>query len=527
MKRKKIKAAISVFLTILMLTTLAGCKKDNKEASGEDTTTAEVLGYPITKEPITLKYWIPIHALATQFIRSYAENEVYQEMEKITGIKIEFIHPANGQEDEQFNLMIASGDIPDLITGAARYKGGITMGVEDEVYLDLTPYAQKYAPDYYKLINSNPEIKREATFDDGKVFAFYRIKPKVDVPFRRLVTRKDWLDEAGVTEPKTLADWETYLKLLKDKNKGDAPFILTTNGMEGIIMGAYNILPGFYLKDAKNVAYGQIQPQFKEYLTLMNKWFTSGLISKDFPSLKEAQSITQFSSGKTGVLAASVDQTFNNAKANNYQLVTTPFPRIKLGDKLHWNNSEWFVGGDETVINKDTKYKTEAVRWLNYAYSEEGAMLFNFGIKDSSYVMENGKPKYTDKILKNPKIPAPVTNYLFRMHFAPKLTFSDLECVPGVLANGQESINNRLKWSDDKDVDNTYVIPPIRLTVDESSSRARLMTEVDTYVNEMVLKFIIGAEPLSKFDEYVNNVKKLGIDEAAQITQKAYERYMK
>jgi len=40
-----------------------------------------------------------------------------------------------------------------------------------------------------------------------------------------------------------------------------------------------------------------------------------------------------------------------------------------------------------------------------------------------------------------------------------------------------------------------------------------------------VLKFILGAEPMSKFDDYVAQLKKLGIDDAVKITQAAYDRY--
>ena len=36
----------------------------------------------------------------------------------------------------------------------------------------------------------------------------------------------------------------------------------------------------------------------------------------------------------------------------------------------------------------------------------------------------------------------------------------------------------------------------------------------------------MGAESLDNFDDYVNQLKKLGIEEAISITQDAYDRYM-
>lgn len=530
MKRRKILSIIGLFLAMAVTSlSTAGCGKENKDAVKDVQNSAEnsaaVNGYPIVKESITLKYWVNLAPNSATYIKSYAENEVYQEMEKRTGIKIDFIHPATGQEAEQFNLMIASGDLPDIIWASGRYKGGVSKAVDDEVFIDLTPDIAKYAPDYFKLVKSDPEIKRQATSDEGKYHAFYQIKPKVDPAFRRLITRVDLLQELGGTEPKTLAQWEKYLKWLKDNKKVEIPYILEPNGIEEIILGAYNVRAGFYLKDGK-VAYGNIQPEFKEYLTLMNSWFTAGYISKDFPALKYPQIISQYANGKVGVIGRSVDEANNMLSKSSYKVASTPFPRLKEGDKLHWSNNGWPVTGQETVISTSSKYKTEAIRWLNYPYTQEGALLINYGIEGKSYTMVDGQPKFTDYMLNNPKFPPTGSNHILRMHFAPKLTFSDFECNPGVLQLGKESIDLRMKYSDDKDVDDKIVLPPVRLNLEESSARSPIMTEVDTYVNEMILKFILGVEPLSKFDEFVKQVKKLGIDDAVKFTQKAYDRYM-
>ncbi|MFB5680172.1 hypothetical protein ACE3NQ_04455 [Paenibacillus terreus] len=51
------------------------------------------------------------------------------------------------------------------------------------------------------------------------------------------------------------------------------------------------------------------------------------------------------------------------------------------------------------------------------------------------------------------------------------------------------------------------------------------MTDVNTFKDEMILKFIMGTEPLDNFDNYVEMLKGLGIEEAIQIQQAALERY--
>ena len=55
------------------------------------------------------------------------------------------------------------------------------------------------------------------------------------------------------------------------------------DGTSGFILSAWDIGPSFYQENGV-VKYGPIQPGFKEYLTLMNKWYGMGLIDKDFPT---------------------------------------------------------------------------------------------------------------------------------------------------------------------------------------------------------------------------------------------------
>jgi putative aldouronate transport system substrate-binding protein len=46
-------------------------------------------------------------------------------------------------------------------------------------------------------------------------------------------------------------------------------------------------------------------------------------------------------------------------------------------------------------------------------------------------------------------------------------------------------------------------------------------------MNEMTLKFIMGQEPISNFDNYVAQIKQMGIDSAIKIKQDALERFNK
>jgi len=70
-------------------------------------------------------------------------------------------------------------------------------------------------------------------------------------------------------------------------------------------------------------------------------------------------------------------------------------------------------------------------------------------------------------------------------------------------------------------------MPPINLTDEENRKYSPIMTEVNTFKDEKTLKFILGAESLDKFDDYVKQINKMKIDEATKIKQAALERYNK
>ena len=46
-------------------------------------------------------------------------------------------------------------------------------------------------------------------------------------------------------------------------------------------------------------------------------------------------------------------------------------------------------------------------------------------------------------------------------------------------------------------------------------------------MNESIDKFIMGVEPLDKFDDYVAQVEKMGLADVLAVYQAAYDRYMK
>ena len=68
-------------------------------------------------------------------------------------------------------------------------------------------------------------------------------------------------------------------------------------------------------------------------------------------------------------------------------------------------------------------------------------------------------------------------------------------------------------------------MPPLRSAVEHATEYSSIMTEVNTYLDQMVLKFIMGTESLDNFDAFVDEMKNLGIEQAIEYQQMGLDLY--
>src|SRR5699024_9977344 len=149
--------------------------------------------------------------------------------------------------------------------------------------------------------------------------------------------------------------------------------------------------------------------------------------------------------------------------------------------------------------------KEIAAKWLDYGYSEKGHMLFNFGVEGESYNIEDDYPKYSEVITENPdglSMGEALALHTRASYNGPFVQDRKYQEQYQNLPQQQGAIDNWLK------ADDSHRLPPTTPTPEESENLANIMNEINTYVDEMRLKFIMGQESLDKYDEFVENIKK-------------------
>lgn len=511
------------------------------------------LSLPIVKEPLTLTYWVEMNPNVAATLKHYGEMTCYKELEKRTGIHIEFQHPPVGttQSREQFNLMVASRKFPDIIefgwsaagsvSATSGFPGGPGKAIKDGVILKLNDLIDQYAPNFKKVLDEHPEWRKQIVTDDGEIycFPFLRSDPYL-LTYTGPTVRRDWLDKTGLPMPKTVDEWHAMLVAFKGKDwngngKADEwPFTPARNVARAafdshFVIGAYGVTMGFY-QDKGVAKYGPIQPEFKEFLKTVAAWYNEGLIDPDFVSTNQTifdAKITGSQLGSAVMLTGSGIGKYAGLMASkdpNFKLVGAPYPTLKAGEKPKFGQRDFNFSGGGAAISTACKRVKEAVQLLDYAYSPEGHMLFNFGVEGVSYRLENGYPRYTELVMKNPQN-LPITQAMaqhFRSCFnGPFMQDRRYMEQYAALPEQQQAITT---WSQ---ASNEGLMPPVTPTQEESSRIASIMGDVNTRIDEMLIKVITGKEPVDAWDKVVAQLKTMGIDDALKIMQGALDRYAK
>ncbi|MCI8623646.1 MAG: extracellular solute-binding protein [Provencibacterium sp.] len=500
-------------------------------------------GLPIVSQPLTLDYWSSFPSKNAETRKSLGEVTAYQELEKRTGITINWQHPPIGQENEQFNLMIASGDIPDMIYyNWQNAPGGPAKYIDDGLILKLNDVIEQSAPNLRAVYEQYPEAGIQSQLDDGTFYMFPFIKPDSSIrTYNGPIVRKDWLDKAGLERPVTIDDWYIMLKAFKEQDpneNGEAdeiPFVSVKLNTIKWFAGAWGMklrmdsenTGPFYQSEGK-VHFGPMEDDYQEYLTVMRRWYAEGLIDPDFAATDSTRQNALISGNQAGAFwggaSGGLGKFLNSVPESvpGFDLTAVQYPAGKAGVNYNIHpdtvNSIPGTGAAITTVNKHVE---ETVKWFDYMYGEEGARLMNFGIEGDTYEMVNGEPIYTDVILNDPEGRSPdimvashtttpqetsvyATGYYTQMLFLPQ----QKEAL-SIWGDGDFSLN----------------LPPISYTSEESQRLATIMNEVNTYVDETFVRFIMGQEGVDDFEVFRGNLKNMNIEEAVSIAQAALERY--
>lgn len=493
-----------------------------------------------------LEYWVKLETVHSTSVSTLNDLPMYQKMQEETGVEIKFVHPPAGQESEQYNLMVASKDYPDIIERAwASDAGGPEKAIKDGIIMPLNDLVEQSAPDYNAILQQDNDIRRTFYTDDGNLYGFGVIDEMPYMESGGMFIRRDWLEELGLEIPTNMDEWEVMLEAFKTQKGAEAPFTTDsyriTNAM--LFLNCYGIGTGFYEAADGSIQYGPAQPQYKEYLTKMNKWFEKGYIDNGAFTIDNSVVQSKILNSQAGSFYGFIGSTLGTllaaAPEGSFDLAAVPFPALGSSkeytyytekEPLYDENGELkslaAAKVPAAVITTTNKNPEQSAKFLNYLYTEQGRMLKNFGVEGDTYTMQGDYPTYTDKVLNDPDGIA-VANAMgkyFRASY-PNPGYSNVPAYIEQYYKYDQQKEALEVFGHQYEYSVAHGLPALTPTSEETEEVSAILETINTYKNEMFAKFIMGTESLDNFDAYVQTLKDMNLERIIEIYTQALQRY--
>lgn len=270
--KKGIVSAVLVLTSASILLTSCGTKKSKTDENGRYTYTI------------------------TMYQTGSADPDAIQlkKLEDKYNINIDVWNVEWQKYDEILNLKLAGGEVPDIIytkTASASQKY-----VDQDVVAPLSEeYLKEKAPNLLKRLNEDaPDILKYYYVDD-QLYSLPSFSVGAGANGIPMVWRGDWLKNVGINKvPETLDEYEdAFYKFAKndpDGNGSNDTYGLSRSGLFAVF-AAYGYVPalgqsgtpaGYWMERDGKLVYSSIQPEMKEALARISKWYADGVLDPEF-----------------------------------------------------------------------------------------------------------------------------------------------------------------------------------------------------------------------------------------------------
>lgn len=433
---------------------------------------------------------------------------------------------------DDFNLMAASNSLPEVMNGAANlYSGGPDSALEEDLFLNLLDY-EDCMPNYMALINSNEKLHNEVSTPEGNLVAFYSLYDyaKYGLGDKGYLIRQDWLDDLGLDTPKTYDQLHDVLTAFKEDKGADSAFVLPTNGMNDFVMGGFGVGQTFYVED-DTIKFGPMEEGFRAYMELMNQWYTEGLIYQDYYNyanqimfdgtdmIGDGQVALYYN--ETGTMTAYAEY----AKDPNFLVrAIAPVGKTETDPIYMTEFTPTFVDNSRWTVTTNCEDPEPIIKMADYCYSLEGIQLVNYGVEGVTFENVDGKPQLTDLIMNNPE------GYAYRdalaLHVIDGMG-SVYDPLRGASGYSELQLSSWDDWTD-ANLDYSKALPSKEmLNVDEKSEYASVYSDIQTFLETSITKYIIGDLSFDSYEaEFLDQLEAMDIQRCIDLYQQAYDRYM-
>lgn len=516
--------------------------EESEEAAEPEQENINGLVLPITEEKTELSV---LTVYESALITDPNEIKGNAAMEERTNVHINWQVCGQTEMLERFQVVLSTGEYPDILipAGTNVYPGGYEQGIADGVLVDMDPLTE-YMPNYMLLVNSDPEVRKMAAYDDGKFHGIKTIQgtdTEIKGPGAVFgpTYRSDLLEKMGEELPTTIEGWHQLLIKCRDAGM-TAPMTLESDGGTALSL-AWGVNTDWstnywqYDYSTGTVTYSPLVPAFEDWLKTMRDWYAEDLIDKNFTAGAAIITGDYSNIENDQTMLFDIWFGFQNGTflhdagfVSNENVYMQGFPGVSLeegGEVIKCVGDS--PVGQELFVTTAVKDPVIAAKWLDYCFTQESADFRYYGIEGESYTIENGEKTYTDAILhpEGDLTPSDQLGYYAMRTYG--IGYSNQQAGDrlsiATSPNGRSAqIESIDLWaSPEKSI---HLPAGVALNAEESELCNQYMTDIQTLVQEYMVKFIIG-EDTTPYSEFVEKLKSYHVDECVACWQAAADRY--
>ena len=482
---------------------------------------------------------------------------VYREAESRMNIKFDWQVLASEQWNISMKTRINGGrELPDIMGLPDWGVANIDEYSREQVIIPLNELINKYAPNIKRILNEYPELRRQMTSADGGIYSLNDFFMQNEY-YMGVLIREDWLNNLGLEIPETVEEYEAVLTAFRDRDPNQ-------NGEQDeiplFVVGGYQYdylasmagmsvpLQDTVIDENGNAVYQKATKEYGTFLAWLNRLYTTqdqgGLGVMDLRY--EAGNQTSFEAdvgrnlvGMTVAPGDYADKYTKIAQASGdtdakYIMIDPPVP--EKGDEPTLVKRS--LTGGQIGISIDCEDPVLAIRVMDYLWgSEEGNILLQYGLTaeeaakystannpvEATYEMVGETPQLTDWVLNNPNGLDAGSALRTIGAWGPLFDRQTKEFLdaffPEQVIEYYASATERGLFVDP--------FPNILSTQEEMDAFQAMMTDFNTYQQEMSLKFILGQVPMSSYEStYLPQMETLKIREYEALRKAQYDRYM-
>ncbi len=508
------KKLVSLVMAAMMLVSMATF------AQAEDTPSSL-----LTDTPVTITYMRAENAAIPVQDDVPSTRQILER----TGIDLDIVAVPSSDYNTKMTALYAANDMPDIFGAFNMTKREM---VEDGALLDMTDLIDEYAPHLKAYFEENESLYR--TMVDGRIYTLPQIRVDANLEAGCLPhIRMDILEDAGMPVPTSWAELADTLEVLCEKYDMQGWAARGT----GRIIGNddYSWLDSFgasfsYYTDENNVWHmGMIEPEYKDAILYLKDLVERGVLDQEWLTTSTSQWQEKLSSGNylffyDNPTFASGINTALSAVDPDARFELIPLLEDDEGNIFNYRQPTHYL--DTFYVSADTEDPVLLMKFLDWCYSEEGAITFGYGREgETYYIDENGDPQWLPEILEkyenaeDPYYQAASDMGVNNGYFC--VTWMDLT----VEVFNRSEINRQFVYDKYGDlIENgtiveKSVLPPLSSEQDERIREIR-QDAWDLAITEFS-KFVMGNRPIEEYDDFIQQLVDLGVQEWADILNEA------